>query len=411
MTTARQSAASPAQVCMTLSAIAATAAVPRPSGESRQEHEQRIVRGITAQLADPDLATGGTWELVWLALTPDNGNLAYIARDSARPDAFAVAVRGTVASNPIDLLEDFQVGGTELFDSGGSPRWVEVSKGAKDAFDLIVKQPGTQPGGGASPGVTLAQMIDDLTGPKAGSTVYVTGHSLGGCVASMVGPYLQRLSRQQKPQFSLLTFAAPTAGLQGFADAVESLTWGVQERHVNAYDLIPLAWADITAAESWYPAPGPTASAKDKAILETISKSTNGHVYVQPGAPLVVNSDYSTFDPQKVQDFTGQIAFQHANPTYLSLLGAPLTVPGPAVESLAPASGSAGATVVIGGSGFTGDSGVDFGRVAVPPSDVTVESPSRISVKAPPGTGDAQVRVTNMIGTSPAVPGSVFSYG
>jgi hypothetical protein len=395
---------------MTLSAIAATGAVRRPSGETRQEHEQRIVRGITAQLADPALATGGTWELMWLALTPDNGNLAYIAWDSARPDTFAVAVRGTVASNPIDLLEDFQVGRTELFDSGGSPRWVEVSKGAKDAFDLIVKQPGTQPGG-TSPGVTLAQMLDDLTGPKASSTVHVTGHSLGGCVATMVGPYLQRLKWQRKPRFSLVTFAAPTAGLRDFADAVESLPWGLQERHVNAYDLIPLAWADITAAESWYPAPGPAASTEDKAILEAISKSTNGHVYVQPGAPLVVNSGYSTFDPQKVKDFTGQVAFQHANPTYLSLLGAPLTLPGPTVESLAPASGPAGTTVVISGSGFTGDSGVDFGRVAAPPSDVVVESSNRISVTAPPGSGDAQVRVTNMIGTSPAVPGSVFSYG
>lgn len=401
---------------MTLSAIAATAAIRRPSGETQQEHEQRIVRGITAQLADPDLATGGAWQLVWLALTPDNGNLAYIAWNSAGPSEFAVAVRGTVASNPIDLLEDFQVGRTELFDSGGSPRWVEVSKGAKDAFDLIVKQPGTQPGPGGTEGVgtssgaTLAQMLDDLTGSKGGSTVYVTGHSLGGCVATMVGPYLQGRSWQQKPQFALLTFAAPTAGLQGFADAVESLTWSLQERHLNAYDLVPLAWDDITAADNWYPAPGPAASTKDKAILETISKSTNGHVYVQPGVPLAVNSDYSTFDPEEVQDFTGQVGFQHANPTYLSLLDAPSTVAGPAVESMAPASGSAGTPVTINGSGFTQDSVVDFGRVAVPVSDVTVESSSLISANAPAGTGDVQVRVTNMFGTSRAVPGSVFSY-
>ncbi len=54
---------------------------------------------------------------------------------------------------------------------------------------------------------------------------------------------------------------------------------------------------------------------------------------------------------------------------------------------------------------------MDFGRVAAPLSDVVVESSNRISVTAPPGSGDAQVRVTDMIGTSPAVPGSVFSYG
>ncbi|MFH8977151.1 lipase family protein [Streptomyces sp. NPDC017890] len=265
MTTAQQSGPTPAQVCMTLSAIAASGATRRPSGETRHEHEQRIMLGIRTQLADPSLATGGTWQLLWFGLTPDNGNLAYIAGNSAVPGEFAVAVRGTVFSNVIDLLEDFEVGTAVPFDTGGALDHGKVSKGAMDAFRSIVKQRGASlkpegaEGAGAIFGRTLAEALEAVTAPVHDATVYVTGHSLGGCLATMLAPYLKARPRQAA-QFALLTFAAPTAGLQSFADYVESVPWSLQERHVNAYDLVPMAWADITAAEKWYPTPpGPKA--------------------------------------------------------------------------------------------------------------------------------------------------------
>jgi hypothetical protein len=80
------------------------------------------------------------------------------------------------------------------------------------------------------------------------------------------------------------------------------------------------------------------------------------------------------------------------------------------VQGVSPASGPVGTKVTINGSGFTDDSLVDFGRVPVLPADVTVNSPSQITAKAPVGRGEADVRVTNMIGTSRAVPGGRFSY-
>ncbi|MFC9236482.1 hypothetical protein ACFTZK_08530 [Streptomyces decoyicus] len=60
MTKAPRSTPTPAQVTMTLSALAATAATPRPSGETLQGQAQRAMRGITAQLKDVTLATHGT---------------------------------------------------------------------------------------------------------------------------------------------------------------------------------------------------------------------------------------------------------------------------------------------------------------------------------------------------------------
>ncbi|MER7850634.1 hypothetical protein ABTZ03_42660 [Kitasatospora sp. NPDC096077] len=53
-----QSTPTTAQVAMTLAAIAATAATPRPSGETLAEQQKRMFLGVGQQLANPSLATG-----------------------------------------------------------------------------------------------------------------------------------------------------------------------------------------------------------------------------------------------------------------------------------------------------------------------------------------------------------------
>ncbi|MFJ9468199.1 hypothetical protein [Streptomyces caniferus] len=69
-----------AQVTMTLDALAATGNTPRPSGETLEQQTNRIITGINAQLHGPTLATQGEWELVWLALSEANANMAYLAQ-------------------------------------------------------------------------------------------------------------------------------------------------------------------------------------------------------------------------------------------------------------------------------------------------------------------------------------------
>jgi predicted lipase len=57
-----------------------------------------------------------------------------------------------------------------------------------------------------------------LKGVPAGSTIYVTGHSLGGCLASATAPYLaQELGGAGG--LRVYTFAAPSAGDATFASA------------------------------------------------------------------------------------------------------------------------------------------------------------------------------------------------
>ncbi|MEU1286926.1 IPT/TIG domain-containing protein [Kitasatospora sp. NPDC005856] len=404
-----QSTATMPKVAMTLAAIAATGATPRPSGETPAEQRNRIVLGVGEQLAESSLATGNDWSLEWLALSPDNANMAYLAANPSA-NAFAVVLRGTVA-NVTDLLEDLDVGTVVPFTAVGSPSApVAVSKGAMEAFSQVVTM--------STAGVTLVQALAGvLAGAAPDPTVHVIGHSLGGCIATMVAPYLRAQTWPgATPRFGLHTFAAPTAGGPDFAAYVDSLHWVANERHYNHWDLVPQAWTSLGDVKKWYPhPPGPAANDDVKAVITAIAALPGPHVYAQPGKAYPLHPHYkSDYDhvmvKKTVQDFMGQVAYQHANSTYLGLLGTPDVLPGPVVRALSSNKGKAGSALVIAGSGFGAGTAVDFGTV--PCQDPVVSGDgTAISVFAPPGVGVVAVRVTTNLGTSPAVPFGQFAYG
>lgn len=392
------------QVTMTLSAIAATAAIPRPSGETLAEQSTRIMLGINQQLADTSLATQGTWVLCWLGVSPGNANMAYLARNADGSNSFAVVFRGTVGT-VTDLLEDLDVGTVVPFNLAGMPSAVSVSKGAMKAFTEVVTM--------STAGITLAQALGTALGQaQPNPTVYVTGHSLGGSIATMVAPYLQTLTWPNgKPNFELHTFAAPTAGGADFAAYVDSLDWQANERHYNSYDMVPQAWNSLEETRNWFLTPGPASTYDVKAVISTLMGLPGPHVYAQPGKSDPLNSSYDPVDgnlvKQSFQDFMGQVAFQHANSTYLYLVGAPDVQPGPVVSVVTPV-GKAGAPVEIVGSGLSQGVMVDFGTAAS--SKQYVLSDEAIVVWAPEGAGVVDIRVTNHLGTSPAVPRGQFAY-
>jgi hypothetical protein len=67
---------------MTFAGLAATAADQRPSSETLEQQEQRILAGIQAQLATGALAPGTGWTVVWVGLSQDRANLAFIAQNT-----------------------------------------------------------------------------------------------------------------------------------------------------------------------------------------------------------------------------------------------------------------------------------------------------------------------------------------
>ncbi|WP_406065082.1 IPT/TIG domain-containing protein [Streptomyces sp. NBC_01077] len=397
---------------MTLAAIAATGATPRPSGETLAAQKQRISTGVAQQLSDPALATQGAWEPAWLALSPDNANMAYVARSTSGSNEFAVVVRGSNA-NVADLLEDLDVGTVVPFTGGGSPQPVSISKGAMTAFTEILGMTSATPGRGES---NLEQKLASLlVGAPRNATVYVIGHSLGGCLATVLALYLQaRPWASLAPRFGVLTFAAPTAGLQDFADLFDKVDWCVNEGYVNLFDMVPLAWAGLDTAKDWYPTPyGPVAPFDVKEVLiPEIEALTGPLVYVQPNNAVPLNAGYShdgNVVKSSVGDFLAQVGYQHANATYLEHLQAPALSTGPVVTSVSPAVGQEGMRITIDGNGFGADSVVDFGTV--PCTNFSVGSGTRITATVPRGVGVVEVRVTGDLGTSPAVTSGQFVYG
>ncbi|HEY5835615.1 IPT/TIG domain-containing protein [Streptomyces sp.] len=86
----------------------------------------------------------------------------------------------------------------------------------------------------------------------------------------------------------------------------------------------------------------------------------------------------------------------HSSP---STAGRPLAPQvAPVINVSSPASGLAGTTVTLTGSGFTGVTAVTFG--GVPATSFTVVSSTRITAVAPAGSGTVQIVVTTTGGTS-----------
>src|ERR1700742_4606382 len=105
---------------MTLAQLAATAPNERPSGEVLGQQQQRILAGINSQLSNAQLPTAGQWQAVWLGLTEDPANLAYIAVNYLQ-NAFAVGLRGTQFNSLTDLLEDLEVSSIADFTAAYPP--------------------------------------------------------------------------------------------------------------------------------------------------------------------------------------------------------------------------------------------------------------------------------------------------
>lgn len=407
------------QVMMTLAALASTAAAERPSGEPVEQQAGRTLAGINGLLADTSLATAGAWTASWVGLTQDRANLVYIAQNAASNE-LAVCLRGTQA-DVIDILQDVEVAAMLPF-MGGC-----ISQGAMEAFTEIVM------------GTALVQALRALVSAQSTApTIYVTGHSLGGALATTVSLYLANLAQQgwsPAPTFKVYTFAAPTAGDADFATAFNTqfpdatCVW-------NQYDAIPQAWQNLTgaqaqdppmpeAAEYFYPGMGSgvTGGAEwgaekvwIKGLIKGLAGAPGHNVYVQPqgasgfkGTGLALNTSFDCNSPpasviDSIGQWLAQVGYQHANNTYLALMGAP-GVPDltPTITSLTPSSQMAGGSPIkIAGTGFTRDSVVDFGvlpavSVSLPPDGTS------ITAVQPPGAGIVAVTVTNRYGTSSVV--------
>jgi hypothetical protein len=344
-------------VMMTLSALAATSG---PIQQTVQEQEQAILAAINGQLSNTGLATQGQWQAIWVGLSLDLANLAYIAQDTAASNpTYAVVIRGTVAGNTIDLAEDWDVTEVKGFwgyvglqapplgcADANNANAVCISQGAMQAFQEVTGAVGST---AEAYGTTLEQMLTTLVSDAGNdpTTIWVTGHSLGGATATTVALYLAKgVTWATVPTIVLYTFAAPTAGTTNFANLATETFGSYGYSVYNMYDAVPMAWQNLAAIDGWYPA-GPVASQTTcvPTLVKDAEYKPGNSTYAQPGLnDLPLNSNFGAADTDFWEstdaDFMGQALFQHNNNVYLYMLGAPFVTPAPgAPTSLAAVPG------------------------------------------------------------------------
>ncbi len=193
---------------------------------------------ITRQLAYPKYATHGGWQLAWLGLTA--GNLMYVAFNGK---IWAVVIRGS-ETDPltrafwIDWFEQDLTALHQVPLPFGDQAGAMISWGTKQGFDDLLSMRD------AFTGKSLVEFLRDVQ--LVETNLWVTGHSLGGCLASVMAPYLyETLCKPKKrPPSCILpvTFAAPTAGNGAFASWFDRL-FPNGRRWWNSLDAIPHAWS------------------------------------------------------------------------------------------------------------------------------------------------------------------------
>jgi Lipase (class 3) len=323
--------AAEAQLLITLSGFAYMDSSPLP-GESVTEQEARMRRDIDAALAESDYSS---WHVVWgPGLSGDRANMLYVAGRSDTGQ-LAVAIRGTEWEFWLNWIEDLAsvlplVPYTDLLHSVPDEA-PEIAVGTNIGLQLLLStEASTLDGQNMDVAAFLAQ-----AGPDA--AVFVTGHSLGGCLASVLAPSIAyRLGSANN--LKVYTFAAPTAGNGAFAQYYNDLftdsTGRTRSYRVyNNLDIVPASWDSLPSIAALY-VPAPQCSDRVKTLIARVEEAVSG-IYVQPGV-LTIGSAHplrgtvsapisAPLTPDRGSLlFFHEVGVQHATATYMELLGAPV---------------------------------------------------------------------------------------
>lgn len=181
------------------------------------------------------------WKVAWQPVPPKNKsgfvNYAFIAQSG---DQYVIAIRGSLPINKTAnsivnwIVEDFDLFSQTFWgDANNKKTNAMISLGAAIGLEFLTL---LEDSSGKS-------MLDFLSQQKNMSSLCVTGHSLGGNLATVYSLWLQQklAQSQQLPQlFSVITFAAPTAWDQHFATLFDK-TFPTSWRYVNAMDIVPFS--------------------------------------------------------------------------------------------------------------------------------------------------------------------------
>jgi triacylglycerol lipase len=278
---------------------------------------------INGQLQNTSYATGGDWSVVWGPYDDSYGNLCYVAK-SASTGNYALAIRGSETSVSIDTLYNW---------------FYNLYVTYQSAWPYLPSQPQAMLSYGAyaqASAMTLAtsngQTLGDYltkTIPLT-ATVTVTGHSLGGNLATVLASWIsyQRgpAGSAPDPNTQIYTYAAPSAGNSAFALGFNARLPN-SYRYWNSLDAIPHAWETLLELEWIYNGIGIVTPSWAKDTIDGLeialaaSELYYNSVYTQPNGD---GTELTGTASSASTTFIAEVAYQHQCNVYLGLLGAPL---------------------------------------------------------------------------------------
>lgn len=299
---------------------------------------------------------GVRWELAWIAdAAAAPVNFAFLVRDPAR-DLYVLAIRGTY---PDPFSSAYWADGQQDSPFGTMQPWphadtadASISAGSWAGFNGVKALSGA--------GRKLGDMLTAL----AGAELIVTGHSLGGTLAQVVGLWATTVNAIP---VAVYAYAGMTPGNRAFADLFGTGTRlaGRVWRYNNSLDTVGYGWDRVLETRNFYQ-PEPKGGLAVEAMLLAAAVRLASYGYTAIGEEVVLPGTVRppTIDCNLVA-YVIENLHQHLPDTYLALLGAPplpFTIGFGAIVDQRSAPMTAAAGTAAAGTGAAGTGAVAYLR-------------------------------------------------
>ncbi|MEY4484859.1 MAG: hypothetical protein RL693_2311 [Verrucomicrobiota bacterium] len=230
----------------------------------------------------------GTWKLVWGPVVYADSfigaktsvNSVLIASPSEHPEQVIIAIAGTNGNSLMGwMLEDFNVREKYPWPYGTTALKPHISKGI--AYGLGKLQGLAEQSPADGPAVTVE---DFLTGNPEITQIMVTGHSLGGALASVYSLYLEDTKSDWdtsgQTAINCLTTASQTPGDEDFSTYYGERLSDSTCRVWNSMDIVPHAFEEGMLAK--IPAiyePQIPSQQRIENFIANLQRETEGNLY------------------------------------------------------------------------------------------------------------------------------------